>query len=137
MTCSLRCVDPEAVKGFARRHDQGMLECLRSILHVNLVDGGAETRDIVPLPISLGGLGVCGAQGSTLGHLGGLLAHDPGASPRCRSLLGGTVGAHDLTGPEHFEFGCTRDGWQHEAAFRIQETFTAESLFPGWMTRRC
>ena len=56
-TCSLRCVDPEAVEGFARRHDQGTLECLSSILHVNLVDWGAETRDIVPLPVFLGGLG--------------------------------------------------------------------------------
>ena len=60
-TCSLRCVDPEAVEGFARRHDQGKLECLSSILHVNLVDGGAETKDIVALPMSLGGLGVRGA----------------------------------------------------------------------------
>ena len=39
--------------------------------------------------------------------------------------------------PEHFEPGCSRDGWQHEVAFRIEETFRAESLFPGWMTRRC
>ena len=94
-TCSLRCVDAEAVDGFARRHDQGMLECLRSILHVNLVDWGAETRDIVPLPMSLGGLGVRGALGSPQGHLVRLHAHDDGASPRCRSPLGGTVGAHD------------------------------------------
>ena len=56
-TCSLRCVNSEALEGFA----QGMLECLSSILHVNLVDWGAETRDIVALPMSLGGLGVRGA----------------------------------------------------------------------------
>ena len=46
-TCSLRCVDPEAVEGFARRHDQGMMECLSSILHTNLAEW-----------MSLGGLGV-------------------------------------------------------------------------------
>ena len=31
-TYSLRCADPEAVEGFARRHDQDMMECLSSIL---------------------------------------------------------------------------------------------------------
>ena len=30
---SLRCVDPEAVEPFARRHDQDILQCLSSILH--------------------------------------------------------------------------------------------------------
>ena len=85
-TCSLRCVDPEAVERFAGRHDQGMLECLRSILHVNLVDWVTETRDFVPLPVFLGSLGFRSAKGS-VGNLGGLVAHDPGATPRCRSLL--------------------------------------------------
>ena len=31
---------------------------------------------------------------------------------------------------EDFEPGCTRDGWQHEASSRMEETFRAESLFP-------
>ena len=31
--------------------------------------------------------------------------------------------------PEHFEPGCTRDGWQHEVASRVEETFRAEDLF--------
>ena len=31
--------------------------------------------------------------------------------------------------PEDFEPGCTRDGWQHEASSRIEETFRGESLF--------
>ena len=32
--------------------------------------------------------------------------------------------------PEDFEPGCTRDGWQHEASARVEETFRVESLFP-------
>ena len=35
---------------FARRHDQNMMECLSSILHVDLMG----TRDIATLPMSLG-----------------------------------------------------------------------------------
>ena len=57
-TYSLRCVDPAAVEGFARRHDQDMMECLSSILHTNFVDWSDEARDIATLPMSLGGLGV-------------------------------------------------------------------------------
>ena len=34
------------------------MECLSSILHVDLMDWGGETRDIAKLPLSLGGLGV-------------------------------------------------------------------------------
>ena len=30
--------------------------------------------------------------------------------------------------PEHFEPGCTRDGWQHEVASRVEETFRAEDF---------
>ena len=54
-----------------------------------------------------------------------------------RLFVGQSEHTTNLTGPEHFEPGCTSDGWQHEAAFRIEETFRAESLFKGWMTRRC
>ena len=54
-----------------------------------------------------------------------------------RFLVGQLEHTTNLTGLEHFEPRCTRDGWRHEAAFRIDETFRAESLFPGWMTRRC
>ena len=54
-----------------------------------------------------------------------------------RFLVGLLEHTTNLSGPEHFEPGCTWDGWQHEAAFRIEETFRAESLFPGWTTRRC
>ena len=32
--------------------------------------------------------------------------------------------------PEEFEPGTTRDGWQHEAASHVEESFRAESLFP-------
>ena len=96
-TCSLRCVDPEAVEGFARRARPGHVGVLEvhSALHVNHVDWVTETIDIVPLPMSLGGFGCpwCLRQRGPLGP--DWLAHDPGASPRCRSPLGGTVGAHD------------------------------------------
>ena len=137
------------VRQEARPGHVGVLE-VHSALHVNLVDWVTETIDIVPLPMSLGGLGVRSAQGS-VGHLGptglptilerhpdvarllvGQLEH---TTTPCLQAVAKVV--RNLTGPEHFEPGCTRDGWQHEAAFRIEETFRAESLFPGWMTRRC
>ena len=57
-TYALRCFDPEAVEGFARRHDQDMMECLSSILHTNFAEWSDEARDIATLPMSLGGLGV-------------------------------------------------------------------------------
>ena len=39
--------------------------------------------------------------------------------------------------PEEFEPGTTRDGWQHEAASHVEESFRAESLFPKmWDSRK-
>ena len=47
--------------------------------------------------------------------------------PSWRELaMGARPGAPE---PEHFEPGCTRDGWQHEVASRVEETFRAEDLF--------
>ena len=73
-TYSLRCVDPEVVEGFAGRRDLDMMECLCSILRVDLMDWSGETRGIAMLPMSLGGLGgsQCPShqQGSPWGKLG-------------------------------------------------------------------
>ena len=161
-TCSLRCVDPEAVEGFARRHDQHMMECLSSILHTNLAEWSDEARDIATLPMSLGGLGVRSAvRTSGPAHWASWadclamvqerhpdvasLFVDQLAHPTTPCLQAVARVARDLTGlggfqlpswrelamgarpeprePEHFEPGCTRDGWQHEVASRVEETF--------------
>ena len=55
--CQLRSVRPELVAEFAAGHDQGMWQCLQTILNVP-EESTALTRAITSLPLSLGGLGL-------------------------------------------------------------------------------
>ena len=167
---SLRCVDPEAVEPFARRHDQDMLQCLSSILRTNLPDWDTETQDTATLPMSLGGLGLRSALRTSRSAdwaswadclpmiherhpavAAALVEHLENPGTPCLQAVASA--ARDLTGvggfeppswrelmmgarpeprgPEEFEPGTTKDGWQHEAASHVEESFRAESLFPS------
>ena len=111
---TLRCVDPEAVEPFARRHDQDMLQCLSSILRANLPVWDMETKDTATLPMSLGGLGrTPHQQVSPLGKLGrliherhpavaaALVAHLENPGTPCLQAVASA--ARDLTGVGGFE----------------------------------
>ena len=52
----MRSVRPELVAEFAAGHDQGMWQCLQTVL--NIPEESALTRAIISFPFSLGGLGL-------------------------------------------------------------------------------
>ena len=61
----LRSVRPELVAEFAVGHDQGMWQCLQTILNIP-EESTALTRAIISLPLSLGGLGLRSATRTSL-----------------------------------------------------------------------
>ena len=56
------------------------------------------------------------------------------APPSGRNLVVG-VGPEPQE-PQDFEPGSSRDGWQHEAASRVEESFRETNLFPRMGTVR-
>ena len=135
-TSSLRCVDPEAVEGFARRHDQGMLECLRSILHVNLVDGGRRNEGHRPVANIFGRFGCPWCPRQPTGPLGRT------GCPRSWSVTQMSFASwwdswstrQTLPDRTTLSLGAPEMGGNMKRLFALRRR---SQLFPGWMTRRC
>ena len=125
----IRVVRPDLVDNFAQSHDQGLWQCLCTIMDVP-ADGDPVTRATASLPLSLGGLGLRSAQrtreaaywGSWSDTLPMILARHPVvASLLVRHLEGdswspslraASQAATELDGLQGFEvpscFGCGR-----------------------------
>ena len=156
---SLRCVESQEVEPFARAHDSDMRQCLSQILQVNLAEVDQATQDTVTVPLSLGGLGVRSAVrtskaaywASWADSLAMINERHPQVVPQTSCLAAAASAARELTGvrdfdppfwhalaqgvrpalhePEELEPGCTRDGWQHEAASRVEMHFRDSDLY--------
>ena len=57
----LRSVRPSATEQFARTHDEGVLQCLATILGTDLGQCTEAVRELVTLPLRLGGMGLTSA----------------------------------------------------------------------------
>ena len=153
--CLLRVVEPQAVAEYARLHDNGTWNCLCHILHIS-PEQGADTRSAPNLPLVFGGFGVrsasrvcvvaywasladclpmeklegwpdtpfLGAAAVSARTLTCTMGFEP---PSCRALADGA--RPEPQEPDEFEPGISRQGWQHEAASRVERHFRDRLLF--------
>ena len=169
----LLVVEPQAVAEYARSHDDGIWQCLCTILHIS-PDMSPDTRSAANLPLVLGGVGLRSAcrvsvaayWASWADCLPMMYARHPhvaerfivqlegsetpflGAAAASARALSGTMGFEppswraladgvrpDSREPEDYEPGVSRQGWQHEAASRVERQFRDGVLFERLVPR--
>ena len=115
-------------------HDQNMWKCLRAILRIPVDSCEEQTRSTATLPLSLGGLGLRSAQRTCVAACwaswcSGVAMFGFREQSRCLFGRSSRLSASaaelrpEVREPEAHEPGCSRQGWQHEAASRVEEEF--------------
>ena len=117
--CLLRTMCPDSVRGFAEAHDRGLWECVHTSLNILATKTSRHgTQQPFHCPGScrhdhqrVGGVS-CDSVSASVGGF------EP---PIWISLANGTR-SHTCQ-PEDYEPGGVRQGWQHDAATRIERVF--------------
>ena len=149
----LRTVCPDNVWGFAGAHYRGLWECVCTLLNIPSHQDKSTT---VTLPMSLGGLGLRSAVQTSPSVFWASWADQCSSSGSCRhdhqrvgwtmsecsfenrsclveppswiSLANGA--AHTCANLRDYEHGGVRQGWQREAASRVERVFWDAVLMP-------